>query len=181
MKRLCVLLLAVSVLLCGCSGKPLSAGSDRVVLREGTKFVIDVENGTVTEGEDVYRFSVEGNRVTIAYPNGGTYTWETDGGIGQGGGSGDYDDSSYVSGAVLADILVGEQLWDTGTNIGMVIGGLVCLAIGLWSALLPHSVLYLRHGWRYRDVEPSGMALTVTRLGGVLAILFGALAFLAGL
>lgn len=181
MKRLCVLLLAVSVLLCGCSGKPLSVGSDRVVLREGTKFVIDVENGTVTEGEEVYRFSVEGNRVTIAYPNGGTYTWETDGSIGQGGGSGDYDDSRYVSGAVLADILVGEQLQNAGTNIGMVICGLVCLVIGLWGALLPNSVLYLRHGWRYRHLEPSDIALTVTRLGGVLTSIFGAIAFLAGL
>lgn len=179
MKRLYILMLIVSVFLCGCSGKP-SAG-ERTVIREGMEFVIDTEKGTVAEGEDVYRFSVEGNWVTITYPNGGTYAWEKGGGIGYGSVSADYDDSRYVPGSVLAEVLAEVPLRDRDTDIGMVIGGLVCLAIGLWSALFPHSVQYLRHGWRYRDAEPSDMALTLTRLGGILAIIFGAVAFLAGL
>lgn len=179
MKRLYVLLLMVSVLLCGCSGKPSS--SDRTAIREGMEFVIDAEAGTITESGDVYRFSVEGNRVTITYPNGGTYTWEKGGGVGYSSVSADYDDSRYVSGSVLTDVLAEVPLRDRETDMGMVIGGLACLVIGLWSALFPHSVQYLRHGWRYRDAEPSDMALTLTRLGGILAIVFGAIAFLAGL
>ena len=179
MKRLYVLLLIVSVLVCGCSGKPSSA--DRTIIREGTEFVINAENGTITEGEDVYRFSVEGNRVTITYPNGGTYTWEKGGGIGYSSVSADYDDVRYVPGSVLMDVLAEEPLRNTDSDIGMVIGGLACLAIGLWSVLFPHSVQYLRHGWRYRDAEPSDMALTVIRLGGILASILGAIVFLAGL
>ncbi|MGN0978156.1 MAG: DUF6199 family natural product biosynthesis protein [Faecousia sp.] len=179
MKQLYVLLLIVSVLLCGCSGK-LSSG-ERTVIREGTEYIIDTEKGTITEGGDVYWFSVERNRVTITYPDGGTYAWEKDGGVGYGSVSADYDGSRYVSGSVLAEVLAEVPLRDTGTDIGMVIGGLACLVIGLWSALFPQTVQYLRHGWRYRDAEPSDMALTVTRLGGILASILGAIVFLAGL
>ena len=44
-------------------------------------------------------------------------------------------------------------------------------AFGLWGAISPQSVWYLNHGWRFKDAEPSDAALTITRMGGVLALL----------
>ncbi|MBO7746156.1 hypothetical protein I8J29_18255 [Paenibacillus sp. MWE-103] len=51
--------------------------------------------------------------------------------------------------------------------------GFVAIAIGVVGALSPATSWQMSAGWRFRDAEPSGAALSAHRLGGVLAILAG--------
>ena len=48
---------------------------------------------------------------------------------------------------------------------------LLLLAVGIFNTASPHTAWYLEYGWRYKDAEPSDMALTFSRLGGILAII----------
>lgn len=178
MKRVFLMLLAVSALLCGCAGKRLSVNTDHTAINDGIVFSIDTENQTITDGKDVYRYSVEKNSITIIYPNNATYSWFS---AGYGSSSGDYDDRRYISGMILAQALSQAGPKKSGTDPNLVLFGLVCTAIGLWQSISPDSVWYLRHGWKFRNAEPSDIALGLTRLGGGLAIIIGVIAFLSGL
>ena len=47
----------------------------------------------------------------------------------------------------------------------------VLLAIGIFNAVSPQTAWYLSDGWKYKDAEPSEMALGMTRFGGIVAII----------
>lgn len=172
------LMLTLCVLLCACTGKRLSVSTERTVILDGAVFTVDTENQTITDGTDVYGFSVDRNSVTITYPNGAAYTWYS---AGYGSSSGDYDSSRYVAGMTLANVLSQESPGQTGSGSGLVVFGLVIAAFGLWNTISPYASWYLRYGWRFRNAEPSDMALGLTRLGGILAMIAGVIAFLSGL
>jgi len=48
----------------------------------------------------------------------------------------------------------------------LMIGGLVVFAV-------PEVAWYLKEGWKFRDAEPSDMALVINKLGGVVGALIG--------
>ena len=49
----------------------------------------------------------------------------------------------------------------------------VCLIIGLFNICFPYGSWYLGHGWRFRDAEPSDLALLMTRISGIIATVIG--------
>ena len=55
--------------------------------------------------------------------------------------------------------------------------GLVAIVIGLINVISPETGWYLSHGWRFKDAEPSDASLTLGRIGGVVAIIFGVICF----
>ena len=77
------------------------------------------------------------------------------------------------------DVLIGVLYADSppSRRTGNPLIGLLFLAVGLWNAISPYSSWYLSHGWRYKNAEPSDLALGLTRAGGIFAILLGILAF----
>ena len=77
------------------------------------------------------------------------------------------------------DVLIGVLHADSppSRRTGNPLIGLLFLAVGLWNAISPYSSWYLSHGWRYKNAEPSDLALGLTRAGGIFAILLGILAF----
>ncbi|MBO5253428.1 MAG: hypothetical protein J6C51_05740 [Clostridia bacterium] len=47
------------------------------------------------------------------------------------------------------------------------------IALGLFAVLSPQTVWYLEYGWRFKDAEPSNLALTLNRIGGIVSIALG--------
>jgi hypothetical protein len=48
--------------------------------------------------------------------------------------------------------------------------GLLIIAFGAISIFFPHFIFFINEGWKLRDAEPSDLYLTMTRIGGVIAI-----------
>lgn len=50
---------------------------------------------------------------------------------------------------------------------------IVLLGVGLFNILSPQTAWYLSEGWKFRDAEPSDLALGLARAGGVVCCLIG--------
>lgn len=178
MKRLIPVLLCLLLILCGCRADPV-----RTVEYGGVSYTVDTENSTIEDGTYVYTYQTDGNTVTITYPDGSSY-WYTSSRSGQVtvgtfGWSDDYRDDRYVPGSTLEDVLE-EVLEDEGANGGIILGGLVLCALGVWYVAAPCSVWYLEWGWRYKDAEPSDAALIFGRVAGVFLLVMGVIALIFG-
>ena len=173
--RILPLLLTLLLLLCACGSEAPPSGVYEVE-RGGRTYTVDQDNQTITCDGETYRFSVQGSGsrilTEITYPNGSTYWWETSEMGGAGGWSDDYDPSAYVDGDVLLAVL-GTDRATPERGGGNPLLGLLIIALGIWGVAAPRSVWYLSYGWRYKDAEPSDMALVAERLGGGVAIVVG--------
>lgn len=172
---LIVLLLCVCLVFSGC-GKQETADSTAVI--DGQEVVIDRENGTVTCGDDVYRFTVTGSgtSVMMIYPNGETYTlhYET-GGTGAGYGS---SSSGWTQGAYLDPWALSAALSDAQTardRQGNPLIGFFVIVLGIFGLAVPKTAWYLSYGWRYKDAEPSDAALVAERVSGGVLVFIGLL------
>ncbi|MDA8216874.1 MAG: hypothetical protein M0Z94_04575 [Dehalococcoidales bacterium] len=63
----------------------------------------------------------------------------------------------------------------------MILFALVLLGYGAFAALSPRSIWYLSEGWKFRDAQPSDLAMVLYRLSGVLAVVVAIGIFLGGL
>ena len=100
------LLCLLTLLLCLSACSSGEGGNSNVFEENG--YTVDLENQTITHGEDVYTFTVSGgssSSIRITYPNGATYFWEWSGNGGHGGWSDDYDPVRYADGDFLLDLI----------------------------------------------------------------------------
>ena len=80
MKRILVLFLTalLTLTVCGCSK---SRSTTYTVTRNGTEYVVNQENGTISDGTYTYQYTLSvyssGYSVHITYPDGSTYSWRT--------------------------------------------------------------------------------------------------------
>ena len=51
----------------------------------------------------------------------------------------------------------------------------ILCVLSVFSVASPHTAWYWSYGWRYKNAEPSDLALTAERIGGVIAIVVGVL------
>ena len=173
-----VLPLLLLLLLTGCREKPSLI---RTVTYMDQEYTVDQEKQTITHNGDVYHYRISGNEITLEYPNQATYSRTDMGGARNTlrtstiGWSGDYDTDRYVPGDVLIDVLSVNSPPSHRRGNPMI--GLLLLAVGLWNTISPYSSWYVSHGWRYKNAEPSDLALGLTRAGGIFAILLGVLMF----
>ena len=178
MKRfwLATLVLLLTLALAGCGEQaPMEA-----VDRYGNEYTIDWEASTISDGTNIYEFTYEGDSedysVTIEYPNGGSYHWGESGGFGSGGGNSKYDPQRYTDADILIRLL--QENAPKGIRIGKILAALVLIGGGIFCIACPETVWYLESGWRYRDAEPSDLALGVARISGVAAIVIGIIVML---
>lgn len=181
MKKLMIFLLAALLAVCVCACASSENSSVYTVTRNGTDYTVNQENGTISDGTYTYQYTLSGNSsgysISITYPDGSTYWWSEQTssgglGLGSGGWSDDYDENRYVSGDVLCGILEAGVPASRQSSPGNVLIGIVLLGLGLFNIISPHTAWYLRNGWRYQDVEPSDLALGVTRGCGVACVIF---------
>ena len=147
-------------------------------------------SGTLELESGLYLFSydVRGTQVTvtITYPDGYVYTHtEINGGYGM---PLDYDSEErqskgYPDGLSLAWGIEGAMKRDEGSGSGSAspLLAILLLGLGVWYLAAPRSAWWLGWGWRYRDAEPSELALGMYRFGGGVLIFAGILCAIGAL
>lgn len=64
----------------------------------------------------------------------------------------------------------------------LMFAGIICIAIGLINVINPNFAWYLKEGWKVDgDSEPSDTYIALTKIGGVIAIVFGVIFFFTGI
>lgn len=181
---LIIVLLLVS--LCGCSRFETPEGNivgiDHTISGDIISYGLSPNSMELTYNDVTYTYGISHDEdsvsYTIYYPNGGIY-YETRGGIGTSGWSGDL--SAYTSGEELVEFLSHYYyIMEYGPNFGHYLMLVVCMVVGCFNLFLPEAAWYLAHmfrSWQYESVEPSEAGITWTRVGGGVIIAMGVIAF----
>ena len=157
--------------LCACSS---SGSSEKVYTYEknGKSFTVDTENTTISDGTNVYHYTFSGDssnyQINIVYPDGSSYWERMENGGGFGGWSDEYSENRFVPGDVLCEIVADHIPRPASSKNVLVI--ILLLGGGAFELLSPRTAWYLEYGWRYKDAQPSEMALWLNRAGGVLLL-----------
>ena len=179
MKRFLVAILGVLLIFsfCACSSSDTGTSSTYTVNKNGTDYVIDPDNGTISDGKHTCQYEISessgGYIINITYPDGSTYWWraQRSGNVttGAGGWSDDYDADRYADGQTLCDVIE-EKIPQTSGNANVFLI-FILIAVGIFNTVWPRAAWYLEYGWRYKNAEPSDLVLGLNRFGGIIAIL----------
>ena len=63
-------------------------------------------------------------------------------------------------------------------NYGRIIIAVILAGIGLFNIVRPRTAWFLDSGWKYKDAEPSDMALSAHVIGGILAMVIAIIVFI---
>lgn len=183
-RMICLIAALALLLLCGCAGG--GAGNIRTKRVDGVTYTIDTEAQTISDGRFTYRYTIQGNRITITYPNGATWWMSYSGNSGAvnvfyGGHSDNYDESvsayGYAEGDTLKNLVFSPP--KSAEERESPIIAILMIIIGLFNLASPRTAWYLSCGWRFKDAEPSEAALVLGRLGGGVLMLVGAIILFA--
>lgn len=174
-----ILPLLLTVLLSGCTEKT----SIKEIYQKVA--VIDYVDRTITYDSDIYHYEYAHNKLILTYPNDTvcmlynrdsfiTIEWQSIAG---------HDNevkAVYDQGYLHPNVIMYQVLEappspmapSKETNASPLRGILVVL-IGGVIVFFPKAVWYIKSGWRYKDAEPSEVAIIVHRLSGVVAIVAG--------
>lgn len=165
MKKILFVLITITMFLLSACGKK----AIYTVTYGEEEFVVDTVNSEISHKDEVYKYQVNGNSYRITYPDNSTYWWTQQGNAGYGGWSDDYQEEKYVSGGDLVDILMEKYEAPSGQKNILVI--IVLFLIGIWNVVSPYSSWYFSYGWRYKNAEPSDLALGIGRFSGIIVII----------
>lgn len=170
----------IATVICACS----SSNATYTINKNGISYVVNQENCTISDGTYSYHYSFSGNsssyKIDITYPDGSAYWWQNQKSgngfsSGIGGWSDDYDENRYVSGDILRDVLTEKA--PRSYNFVKIFLSIFLMIVGILNASSPHTAWYLQYGWRYKNVEPSALALGLNRASGIIAIVFSVIIF----
>jgi hypothetical protein len=65
----------------------------------------------------------------------------------------------------------------TNVSIIFIIFPIFFIVSGICSLFWPRTMWYLSEGWKFKDAQPSGCYLAVTRIGGLVLLIMGFLVF----
>lgn len=163
-----ILIIIITIFLSACSTKNSTV--------DNKTSPVDKINQTVTIGEKIYKYNIEGSQITITYPDNSSYWWVEEESGGHGGWSEDYDESKYMPGPSLISLINAEApRKTTNKNYSLI---LLLFIVGIWNAVFPYYSWYLSYGWRYKNVEPSDIAINFTRISGISMILISIFVFI---
>lgn len=150
-------------------------GAPNKVEKDGKTFEVNFMENLIFDGTYTYEFTFSGDsknyHINITYPNGATYFWHQSGSSGYGGWSDDYDESRYVDGYTLCELIVPEA--PKRVNPAKVLGIIFVIGVGAFYAIAPKAAWYLDTGWRFEYAKPSETALIVHRVSGIIAVAVG--------
>ena len=69
----------------------------------------------------------------------------------------------------LSDVLLEKAPKEV--NSGNWLAALFIGVVGIFNIVSPYSAWYLEYGWRYKNAEPSDIALGLNRVVGVIAVI----------
>ena len=143
------------------------------ITKENKTFIIDTVKQTISYNNDIYEYEINGSSYEIIYPNKSKYWYskEENNGvtIGIGGSSSDYNETEYIPGSLLIDIIseINSSIFSQKNTLFI----FILLIIGFWNLISPYSSWYISYGWKYKNAEPSNIAINLTRTIGILIIL----------
>lgn len=180
------LILAAAMLLAGCKKEPLPAVY--TVYSYGAPYTIDTEGRTISDGTYTYgyEYAASGSSVSFTYPDGNVYSAGIStanssgaGGMSAGAISADYDYSSgYTDPLSLCYALTSPRETERASNTNPLVALLLC-GVGIFNLAAPKASWYLSYGWRFKDAEPSDAAITLSRIGGAIAVVIGVIMLIA--
>lgn len=172
-------------ILCGCQEKKNPNIYD--VSFNGKIYTVDHEQGTIICDNVVYQFEISGKggnsvNLDIIYPDGSKYYWIQESSIGHGGWSDDYspEEKAYVPGNVLREVL-GLRLASHRKTGSSLLAAFLLVAVGAIQSISPQTMWMLEYGWRFKNTEPSDLALAINRISGIVLIFIGIICLLASL
>ena len=189
MKKLIALLLLVALLLTGCAG----ATGPVTYEYQGRDLTVDLDHGRIIDGQDLYRFerrdTGDGEEFTVKYPNGASvYRLYRDNGHISGGVVGnstastdgyiDIDDLCAIIGDTGSDFGAGGIAFE---NILLILMGVAAVVFGIFCMGNAEGVWQMSEGWKFRNAEPSDLALSMTTIGGVISLIVGIGMILGGI
>lgn len=183
------LVFAAMLLFAGCKKEPLP--KVYTVYSYGAPYTIDTEGRTISDGTYTYgyEYAASGSSVSFTYPDGNVYSAGIQsanssgaGGLSAGSVSADYDYSSgYTDPLSLCYALTSpretERAASSGSNHPFV--ALLLCGVGIFNLAAPKASWYLSYGWRFKDAEPSDAAITLSRIGGGIAVVIGVIMLIA--
>lgn len=177
-KRITVLIcLLLTFTVCACRSQP----SVYMAQIYGTDYTFDTDSGTITDGVNTYNYFFTGTEddfsFEIQYPDGSSFWFKQSGASGYGGWSEDYDPDKYADGQRLLDVILLNA--PKPADFGQLLPFIILLIAGICNTAAPYYMWQLGYGWRFKDAQPSDIALWVTRAGGILAIAVSVIAMLS--
>lgn len=182
------LLFAAMLLFAGCKKEPLP--TVYTVYSYGAPYTIDTQGRTISDGTYTYgyEYAASGSSVSFTYPNGEVYGASITvasngiGGVSAGAISADYDyNSGYTDPLSLCYALASpretKRAASSGSNHPFV--ALLLCGVGIFNLAAPKASWYLSYGWRFKDAEPSDAAITLSRIGGGIAVVIGVIMLIA--
>ncbi len=174
------LIFAAAMLLAGCKKEPLP--TVYTVYSYGAPYTIDTQGCTISDGTYTYgyEYAASGSSVSFTYPDGNVYSAGIQsanssgaGGVSAGAISADYDYSSgYTDPLTLYRALTSPRETEKASDTNPLVALLLC-GVGIFNLAAPKASWYLSYGWRFKDAEPSDAAITLSRIGGGIAIVIG--------
>lgn len=178
-RTLCLVGALALLLLCACERE--SVGNIRTETVDGVTYTIDTEEGTISDGRFTYLYTIQGNSITITYPNGAEWWMDYRNNIGAGGWSDNYYDSvseaGYPDGYTLERLVFSPQR--SSEQGGSPLLGFLMIILGIFNLASPRTAWYLSYGWHYKDAEPSDVSLALARVGGGVLVLVGVIMLFA--
>lgn len=179
MKKVCVLVLGILLLLSLCACTQSQADQTYSVEKNRRTFTVDLAAQTISDGYEIYHYTFSGNtdeyQFTVTYQDGSTWSWSKKGNIQSGGGSDDYNDGILANGAFLRDLVL--EGTPSAPPTGSIAPALLLIAFGAVEVLYPRAFWFVSIGWRIKDAQPSKLALLFHQIMGAVAVIMGIILF----
>lgn len=179
-KPLCWLLVPIiTLLLCACMTR-----SSYTVEKDGVEYLVDTKSCTISDGAEAYPYSINGDAsaycIQITFPDDFEVVWQGSKNAqgtasGFGSWSGTYNADYYKKAEQMSSILSIQIHAPSSGEKGQTywLAALLLLAVGIFHITAPRAAWQLRYGWRYKDAEPTEIALRVNVGLGMAAALVG--------
>jgi len=179
-KPLCWLLVPIiTLLLCACMTR-----SSYTVEKDGVEYLVDTKSCTISDGAEAYPYSINGDAsaycIQITFPDDFEVVWQGSKNAqgtasGFGSWSGTYNADYYKKAEQMSSILSIQIHAPSSGEKGQTywLAALLLLAVGIFHITAPRAAWQLRYGWRYKDAEPTEIALRVNVGLGMAAALAG--------
>lgn len=179
-KPLCYLLaVVIALLLCACMTR-----SSYTVEKDGVEYLVDTKACTISDDTGTYPYSISGDasgyRIQITFPDDFEVVWQgskdaqgTTSGFGS--WSGTYNADYYAKAEQMSSVLSIQIHAPSSGEQGQTywLAALLLLAVGIFYIAAPRAAWQLWYGWRYKDAEPTEIALRVNVGLGMAAALAG--------
>lgn len=175
MKRMLMLMMvfALAITIRGCSDMKYST------TKNGTEYTIDKSSCTITDGENTYKYLISASEtntsIEITYPDGSKW-WcdnvtakEQNKTILFGGKSDDYDETKYVSGEILKELI---EDTNNDRDLGKkVVVPILFFALGVLILAHPKILWIVLGGWTKKETQPTDTTVMIYRIFGILFII----------